>query len=214
MDAPNRPLLLRVTVFFALCILHIGLSFIFLRNERAHEDESVPPETHTTILFPDLQPRLAFSSPDTSKVSHRPITPPHPQPNLPTAAPGKTAGPKPPASEPEPPPSIDWSSEAQHTASEITSRSPGSRNDMTPSSHPAPPPWDLRPLFHANGHGLEVLIPVEIPGTIIDHCFGDLDPGHDQTGQGLTLQLKCAFGKIPARGDLFDSLRATPKPPE
>jgi len=56
---------------------------------------------------------------------------------------------------------------------------------------------------------------MEIPGKIIDHCFGNVDLGHDQTGEWERYQLGCAFRKQPARGDLFDSVRKPsdiPKP--
>ncbi len=49
----------------------------------------------------------------------------------------------------------------------------------------------------------------------MDDCFVAMDLGHEQTtGQWDKLQLKCAFGKRPARGDLFDSLRNPSKPLE
>jgi hypothetical protein len=74
------------------------------------------------------------------------------------------------------------------------------------------------------GHGLQVRIPVEIPGNIIDHCFGNMDLGHNrfadtdlahnQTGNWELYQLKCALRKQPARSDLFDSLRQAPQPPK
>jgi hypothetical protein len=74
------------------------------------------------------------------------------------------------------------------------------------------------------GHGLQLRIPVEIPGDIIDHCFGNMDLGHNRfgdmgfadnpTGQWELYQLKCAFRKQPARGDLFDSLRKPSAPPK
>ena len=46
-----------------------------------------------------------------------------------------------------------------------------------------------------------------------DHCFGNMDLGHDMTGTWERYQLGCAR-KQPARGDLFDSLRKPPEPPE
>jgi hypothetical protein len=74
------------------------------------------------------------------------------------------------------------------------------------------------------GHGLQLRIPVEIPGDIIDHCFGNMDLGHNRfgdmgfadnpTGHWELYQLKCAFKKQPARGDLFDSLRTPSEPPK
>lgn len=86
-----------------------------------------------------------------------------------------------------------------------------------PSSPTTPAPWDAHPLLEFTGHGFQVRIPVEIPGDIVDHCFGnvelghnrfaDTDPAHNQTGNWELFQLKCALKKPPARSDLFDSLR-------
>jgi hypothetical protein len=61
---------------------------------------------------------------------------------------------------------------------------------------------------------MKLRIPVEIPGHVIDHCFGNIDLGHDQTGHAERYQLGCALGKTPARGDLFDSLRKPSEPPK
>ena len=72
--------------------------------------------------------------------------------------------------------------------------------------------------------GYKCRFPVEIPGDIIDHCFGNMDLGHNRygdtdqaynpTGHWELYQLKCAFRKQPARGDLFDSLRQPSEPPK
>src|SRR5205823_1149773 len=115
-----------------------------------------------------------------SNLTHRPhpetaITPPEP------VAPAENA-----LSAPAP---VDWPAEAQRSAAEITSRQNSGRAAAAAAAPHAPAPWDSRPLLEPTGHGMKIRIPVDIPGDIIDHCFGNSDLAHDQTGQTERLQL-------------------------
>jgi hypothetical protein len=66
--------------------------------------------------------------------------------------------------------------------------------------------------LESTGHGLKLTIPLRIPGKLVDHCFANMDLGHNEGGKWELYQLKCAFRKQPARGDLFDSLRKPSAP--
>jgi hypothetical protein len=171
------------------------------------EDHRASPEVPTTIFRLNSEPRLPLPRPESPRIPHRPPSDLHHRlppdaaiSSLDTTAPSEHSGSA--ASAP-----VDWLAEAHRSASEIAARGGPGRAAQSPASPTAPTPWDSRPLLEFTGHGLKLRIPVEIPGHIIDHCFGNMDLGHEQTGQRERFQLGCAFGKQLARGDLFDSLR-------
>jgi len=215
MDVHDRPLYLRSAVLLVLFLLHGGLIFVFVREKPGYRDHRGSAEVLTTIFFINAQPRLALPPlevprtprrrtgnlqhrlpPDTAISSLDTNVPPENQRSV--ASPG-----------------VDWLAEAHRSASDIASREGSAGAAESPSSPTASAPWDSRPLLESTGHGLKFRIPMEIPGKIIDHCFGNVDLGHDQTGEWERYQLGCAFRKQPARGDLFDSVRKPsdiPKP--
>ncbi len=205
MDVHNRPLYLRSAVLLVLFLLHGGLILVFLREKRAYKDHPATPGLATTIFFIDPQPRLP--PPETSRIPHRPTrdlqrtlhpAPPisSPDTTVPSESPGPAASPP-----------IDWLAQAHQSAEIANGGKPGGAAE-SPTSPTAAAPWDPTPrLPESTGHGLRWQIPLEIPGKIIDHCFANMDLGHDQGGKRELYQLKCALRKQPARGDLFDSLR-------
>jgi hypothetical protein len=212
MDVHNRPIYLRLSVLLVLFLLHGSLILAFLRENPAYRDHPASPEVLTTIFFINPQPRLALPAPETSPIPHRPtrnlqhrLRADAAISSLDTTVPLENQG-----SAASPP--VDWLAEAHRSVSEIASRGEPGRAAESPSSPTASAPWDLRPLLESTGHGLKLRIPVDIPGDIIDHCFGTMDLGHDLTGHWERYQLGCAFRKRPARGDLFDSLRQPSEP--
>jgi len=212
MDAQNRPIYLRSAVLLVLFLLHGSLILVFLREKPAYRNDHASPEALTAIFFINSQPRLPLPPPENSRISHPPTRNLQPRlrpdaaiSSLDTTAPSENQ-----QSAASPP--VDWLAEAERSASEITSHGEPGRAAESPASPTTAVPWDLRPLLESTGHGLRLRIPVEIPGKIIDHCFGNMDVGHDQTGQWERYQLGCAFRKQPARGDLFDSLGKLSEP--
>jgi len=211
MDVYNKPIYPRLAALFVLLLLHGGLILVFLRERPAYREQSGAPEVPTIIFFIDSQAGLPLPPPESSRISRRPTGKRQNRSgteaaisSLDTTAPAENQG-------PAAPPPVDWLAEARRSAAEIASRGESDRAAESPA---APAPWDLRPLFESTGHGLKLRIPVEIPGKLIDHCFGNMDLGHDLTGQWERYQLGCAFRKQPARGDLFDSLRKPSEPPQ
>jgi len=210
MDAHNRPVYPRAAVLLAVFLLHGSLVLVFLREKPVVTDRHVSPESSTTIFF--IDPRLPLPPAETSRIPHhRParnlqqrLRPDAAISSLGITAPAENQASAAPAA-------VDWLAEGQRSAAVIASRGESGRAAESPSSSTTPAPWDMRPLLESTDHGLTLRIPVEIPGKIIDHCFGNMDLGHDMTGHWERYQLGCAFGKQPARGDLFDFLR---KPPE
>ena len=211
MDVHNKPIYLRSAVLLVLFLLHGSLILVFLRERSANRDHGGSPEVPTTIFFINSEPRLPLPTPENSRIPRPPtrnlqhrLRPDAAISGLDTTAPAENQG-------PAAPPPVDWLAEGHRSASAIASRGEPGRAAESPAS-PASAPWDLRPLLESTGHGLKLRIPLEIPGNIIDHCFGNVDLGHDQTGQWERYQLGCAFRKRPARGDLFDSLRKPSEP--
>jgi hypothetical protein len=212
MDVHNRPICLRSAVVLVLFLLHGSLILVFLREKPAYRDHHASPEVPTTVFFINPQLRLATPAPETSRIPHRPtrnlqhrFRPDAAISNLDTTVPSENQG-----SAASPP--FDWLAEAHRSASEIAARGELDRAAGSPSSPAPAAPWDSRPLLESTGHGLKLRIPVEIPGDIIDSCFGNMDLGHKETGHWELYQLKCALKKQPARGDLFDSLRKPSEP--
>jgi hypothetical protein len=185
-------------VLLVLFLLHGSLIFIFLREQPGYIDRTALPEVLTTLFFVDPPARTPPSAPQAYRSSPKPSTPTS---RLDITAPEEIE-PPPPLSAP-----VDWVAEAHQSAAEIAAREQPGTAVQTPPSPTNSAPWDARPLLESTRHGLKLRIPVEIPGKWIDHCFGNLDVGHEQTGQWQKYQLGCAFGKRPARGDLFDSVR-------
>jgi hypothetical protein len=211
MDVCDRPIYPRLAVLLVLILAHGGLILVFQREKPAHTARSASLEVPMILFFIDPSPP---PPPETERIPHRPIS------NLTHPSQPKTV-----ISPPEPispaenapstaPAAVDWLMEAQRSAAEITSRQNSGRAAEAPDAPHAPAPWDSRPLLESTGHGMKIRIPVDIPGDIIDHCFGNTDVAHDQTGQTERLQLGCAFGKRPVRGDLFDSLRKPAEAPK
>ena len=214
MDVHNRPIYRRTVVLILLYLSHSSLVLVFLREKPARRDSPASPEVPATIFFNNPQPRLPLPPPETSRIPHQPtrnlqhrLRPDAAISSLDTTTPAEDQG-----SAASPP--VDWLAEGHRSASEIASRGEPGQAAQSPPSPTASAPWDLRPLLESTGHGLKLRIPVEIPGNLIDHCFGNMDLGHDQTGHWERYQLGCAFRKRPARGDLFDSLREPSKPPK
>ena len=211
MDAPHKPLSLRLAVLLVLVLLHGGLIQVFLHDEPAHKHLPALPELPTVPFFIEPVPFRQPPRPETARGARPParnlrrrsysdVTIARPDTPAPEEATVSTGLPR-----------VDWSAEARRAAAAITSRRQSGAPAESPSSSPSSAPWDVRPLFESSDHGLTVRIPVEIPGDIIDHCFAKIDFVHELTGQSQRYQLGCALGKQQARGDLFDSLR---KPPE
>ncbi len=214
MDVHNRPIKLRSAVLLVVFLLHGSLILVFLREKSASRNHHASPDVLTTIFFINPQPRFPLPPPETTRIPHRStrnlqhrLRPDAATSILDTTAPSENQG-----SAASPP--VDWLAEAHRSASEIGSHREPGRAAESPPSPTASAPWDSRPLLEFTGHGLKLRIPVEIPGDIIDHCFGNMDLGHEQTGQWERYQLGCAFNKQPARGDLFDSLRKPSEPPK
>jgi hypothetical protein len=214
MDVHNRPIYPRLAVLLVLFLLHGSLILVLLRENSAHREHRASPEAPSTIFFINPEPRFVLPAPETSRIPHRPtrnfqhrFRPDAAISSLDTTAPPENQG-----TAASPP--VDWLAEAHRSASEIASRGEPGRAVESPSSPTASAPWDLYPLLESTAHGLQLRIPVDIPGDIIDHCFGNMDLGHDQTGHRELFQLKCALKKQPARGDLFDSLRKPSAPPK
>ena len=214
MDVHNRLTYQRSAVLLVLFLLHGGLILVFLREKPAYREHRASPEVPTTLFFINPQPRLPLPPPETSRIPHRPTN--DRQHRLPPDAAISSADTTAPVESPESAASapVDWLAEAHQSASEIASRGERGGAAESSASPTVSAPWDLRPLLESTGHGLKLRIPVEIPGNIIDHCFGNMDLGHDMTGHWERYQLGCAFRKRPARGDLFDSLRKPPEPPK
>src|SRR4051812_24705364 len=192
MDARHKPLPLLVAILLVLVLLHGGLILVFLHDEPAHRDLPASPEVPSVFFFiepapvRELQkPKPARSAPlptrDLRRRSYPGVPIARPDTPAPAAAADSTALPR-----------VDWSAEAHRSAAEITSRRQSGGRAESPSSPTSSAPWDARPLFESSDHGLTVRIPVEIPGHIIDHCFGKVDFVHEQTGQSQTFQLGCA----------------------
>jgi hypothetical protein len=223
MDVHHRRIY-RAAVLVVLFLLHGSLVLVFLRENPAYRDDQASPEVPTTLFFINPRPRLSLPPPETSRVAHRPtrdlphrLRPDAAVSSLDTTAPSEDQG-----SAASPP--VDWLAEAHRSVAEIANLGSAGRAAQSPSSPTASGPWDSHPLLEFTGHGLQLRIPVEIPGDIIDHCFGNMDLGHNRfgdmgfadnpTGHWELYQLKCAFKKQPARGDLFDSLRTPSEPPK
>ena len=224
MEVHNRSIYPRAAVLLVLFLLHGSLVLVFLREGPDYRDHRASPEVPTTLFFINPQPRFPFPPPETQRIPHRPTrdlqhrSPPNRAiSSIDTTVPSQHGG-----SAASPP--VDWLAEAHRSVSEIASLGDPGRAAQSPSSPTTSVPWDSRPLLEFTGHGLQLRIPVEIPGDIIDHCFGNMDLGHNRfgdmgfadnpTGQWELYQLKCAFRKQPARGDLFDSLRKPSAPPK
>jgi hypothetical protein len=205
----------RGTWLLVVFLLHGSLVLVFLREKTTDKDRDASPELSTTIFFINPQPRLPPPPPETSRIPHRStrdllhqLRPDAPISSLDTAVPSEDPG-----SAASPP--VDWSAEAHRSAAEIANRGEPGRVMESPSSPTAAAPWDPHPhLLESTGHGLKLRIPVQIPGDIIDHCFANMDLGHNEQGGWELYQLKCAFRKQPARGDLFDSLRKPSEHPK
>lgn len=204
MDVHNRPIYSRLAVLLVLFLMHGGLVLIFLGEKPEYREQPESPEVPMTVFFIDSEPR---APPEGSRISRRPTVKRQKRlstdaaiSSLDTTAPSENQG-------PATPPPVDWLAEAERSATEIAARGEAGRAAESPTSPPVAAPWDLRPLLESTGHGLILRIPLEIPGKLIDHCFGNMDLGHDLTGHWERYQLGCAFRKQPARGDLFDSLR-------
>lgn len=211
MDVHNRRIYLRSTVALVLFLLHGSLILVFLREKPAYRDHRESPEVAMTVFFFDPEPRPSFRPPETARIPQRP--PKNLQhPDAGTSSLDTTIRSE--IQESAAPSSVDWLAEAHRSASGIIAHGQPGQATESPSSPSTTAPWDLRPLLESTGHGLRARIPVEIPGKIIDHCFGNMDLGHDMTGTWERYQLGCAFRNQPARGDLFDSLRKPPEPPE
>jgi hypothetical protein len=215
MDVHKRPSYLRSAVLLVVFLSHGSLILVFLREKPTYRDRDASPELSTTIFFINPQPRLPLPSPETSRIPHRPtrdlqhqLRPDAAISSLDTTVPLENRG-----SAASPP--TDWFAEAHRSAAEIADRGEPGRAAESPSSPTPSAPWDphLR-LLESTGHGLKLRIPVRIPGDIIDHCFANMDLGHNEGGKWELYQLKCAFRKQPARGDLFDSLHKPSEPPK
>ena len=224
MDMHHRRIYLRAAVLVVLFLLHGSLVLVFLRDKPAYRDDPTSPEVPMTIFFINPQPHLSLPPPETSRMPHRQtrdlqhrLRPEAPISSFDTANPSENE-----KSAASPP--VDWLAEAHRSVSELAGRGEPGRAAESSSSPSASAPWDSRPLLEFTGHGLQLRIPVEIPGDIIDHCsgnmdlghnrFGDMDLAHNPTGHWELYQLQCAFKKQPARGDLFDSLRKPSEPPK
>ena len=214
MDAHHKSLPLRLAVVLVLVLLHSGLILVFLHDEPAHIDPPVSPEVPTVLFFIEPAPLRQLPRPETARGARPParnlrrrsypdVTIARPDTPAPEEATVSTALPR-----------VDWSAAAHQAAAAITSRRQYGAPAETPSSSPSSAPWDVRPLLESSDHGLTVRIPVEIPGDIIDHCFGKIDFVHERAGQSQRFELGCALGKQQARGDLFDSLRRPSEPPK
>jgi hypothetical protein len=223
MEVHNRPIYRRAAVVLVLFLLHGSLVLVFLGERPDYRGSPGVPEVPTTLFFLNSQPRFPPPPPDTPRLPHRPpkdlrqqLPPKAAIPSTATSTPTEHQG-------PAAAPTVDWLAEAHRAASEIAGLGEPGPAAESPSSPNAPKPWNS-PLLEFTGHGLQVRIPVEIPGNIIDHCFGNMDLGHNrfadtdlahnQTGNWELYQLKCALRKQPARSDLFDSLRQAPQPPK
>ena len=208
MDVHNRRrIYLRSTLVLVLLLLHGSLVRVFLREKPAYGYHQESPEVAMTLFFLDPEPSPSLRPPETWRIPQRPrkslqhrLPPDAGISSLDTTVPAEIQ-------ESAAPPPVDWFAEAHRSTSGIIAHGKPGQAAQSPSSPGATAPWDLRPLLESTGHGLRARIPVEIPGRIIDHCFGNMDLGHDMTGTWERYQLGCAFRKQPARGDLFDSLR-------
>jgi len=209
MDACGRPIYPRLAVLLVLILAHGGVILVFQREKPAHTARGASLEFPMTLFFIDPSP----PPPETERIPHRPISNlthrPHPETAITPPEPVAPA-----ENAPSAPAAVDWLAEAQRSAAEITSRQNSGHAAEAPAAPHAPAPWDSRPLLESTGHGMKIRIPVDIPGDIIDHCFGNTDVVHDQAGQTERLQLGCAFGKRAVRGDLFDSLHKPAEAPK
>ena len=224
MDVHHRRIFLRAVVLVVLILLHGSLVLVFVREKPAYRDHDESLEVPTTIFFIDPQPRLSRAPPEPPRIAHRSNADLHHRlrPDTAAASPDTTD----PSDNQGTAASalVDWLAEAHRSVSEIARLGDLGRATQTPSSPSASAPWDSRPLLEFTGHGLQLRIPVEIPGDLIDHCSGNMDLGHNRfddmdlahnpTGHWELYQLQCAFKKQPARGDLFDSLRKPSEPPK
>ena len=210
MDVYDRPIYSRLAVLLVLILLHGGLILVLQREKPAYTERTASREVPTPLFFIDPAPPPLPPPPATEQIPrqstrnlpHRP----HPDTAITLPEPVAPAQNAPSAA----PPAVDWLAEAQRSAAEITSRQNSGRAAGAPAEPLAPAPWDSHPLLESTDHGMTVRIPVDIPGNIIDHCFGKTDAAHDQAGQIERMQLGCAFGKRTVRGDLFDSVRKPP----
>jgi hypothetical protein len=215
MDVHNRPSCLQSAVLLVVFLLHGSLILAFLREKPTYRDRDPPPELATTIFFINPQRRLPLPPPETSRIQHRPTSDLQHQlrPDAPISSPDTTVHLEDQGSAASPP--TDWFAEAHRSAAEIADSGEPGRAAESPSSPTASAPWDPHPhLLESTGHGLKLRIPVRIAGDLIDHCFANMDLGHNEGGKWELYQLKCAFRKQPARGDLFDSLRKPPESPK
>jgi hypothetical protein len=199
---------LRPTVLLIVLLMHCGLLLVFLRTKPLYGDRHLSPQPSMTIFFFNPQPRLTLAPPATSLAPHRAAkaierqflrdTPP--MPNTDSTSPVNSQ-------ESTAAPTTDWFAEAEKSVAEIANRGQPSRAAQSPPPNGSAP-WDPHShLFETTGHGFNVRIPVQIPGDIIDHCFGNFDLGQNQGGKWEKYRLECALKKQPARGDLFDALR-------
>jgi hypothetical protein len=204
---------LRPAVLIAVVLLHAGLILVLLRAKPADRERPAT-EPFSTFFFVNPAPRLTLPPPGSSLTPHSArMDRAHHWNPIASSRRIDTTSPLENAPAPVPPP-IDWFAEAQHSAVEIAGRAPTGRASVAPVPSTGSPPWDPHPLLpEATGHGLKLWIPVRIPLPWIDHCFSDVDLGQTPYGPEARLQAGCALGKLPARGDLFDSLRK-PQPPE
>jgi hypothetical protein len=215
MDVLNRPISVRSAMLLVIFLLHGGLTLILLRAKPDRDHRRSPgPELSTTVFFLEPEPRVPLPPPEAPQIPHRPARElqHHLRADAPVSSPDTSVAAESPGAAASA--AVDWYGEAQRSAAEITSRGRAGRAAQAPPSPTARVPWDSRPLFESTDHGMTLQIPVEIPGDLIDHCSANLDSAHGQQGQAEALQLKCALGKQPARGDLFDPLGKRPAPPK
>ena len=209
MGVHNRRSDLRPTVLLAVLLVHCGLILVFLRAKPLYGDRRPSPQPSMTIFFFNPQPRLTLAPSATAPTPHRvgkgierqflpdSLSMPDTDSTSPVESQGSAAA----------PPTIDWFAEAEKSAAEIATRGQPTRAAQPPPPPTGSAPWDPHPhLFETTGHGFNVRIPIQIPGDIIDHCFGNFDLGQNQGGKWEKYRLECALKKQPARGDLFDSL--------
>jgi hypothetical protein len=182
MGVHTRRIYQRAVVLLVLFLLHGSLVLVLVREKPAYRDHDESPEVPTTIFFINSQPRLPLPPPETSRIQHRPTrTLQHRlRPDAAISSLDTTVSSENQLSDASPP--VDWLAEAHQSASEIAGRGEPGREAESPSSPTASAPWDSRPLLEFSGHGLKFRIPVEIPGDIIDHCFGNMDLGHNRFG--------------------------------
>jgi hypothetical protein len=159
MEVHLRRSYLRPTALLLVFLLHGGLTFALLHSKFPYRAAMHRRSSPTTIFFIDAQPRRT-PVPRPPIVVERQLLPDLPVPNIDTTTPLEAQG-------SAAAPTVDWFAEIDKSTAEFADPGRLGRAEEPSSLPPASAPWDPHAhLLEFTGHGLNIRIPVRIPGKI------------------------------------------------